>query len=283
MTCIHKAEMTSNSIQDKLLYDAIDNTSHKGVSITPGELMKIRPLLLAIGETHTKVGKDLTSPGMVTLDDINSALQNASTRKVTMQDKQIYFDLVQFLLSVQNLNVSQKYMNTWFGMACRTYTSNAEIPKLLLQYGCDMNYELGDSGMSPLHEAVQRNCMTTVKFLVNSGAKVNVTSSELSRQGKVWSAVLPICCAKNKNMASFLLHAGSDITSCLLHPKDKDHLSEDAKESLKELFMGVQSLHHCSRMAIRKQISDCHFMDKVHSLPLPRKLQDYILFSDVQL
>ncbi len=251
------------------------NTTHIGVNME----------VVGIKKSHPEVSASFIMHEIrVTSDDIEKAQERSSSRKLkeSLEENRMCCDKAKVLFSASNVNLSQDYINACFGMACRTYISNKDIPSLLLKYGPDINHELLDSGMTALHEAVQKDCMDTVSFLINVGAKVNITSSELSRQGKVWSPVLPICCATNKTMASFLLSAGSDIRSCLSHPPDKDHLTEHVKQTLKELFTSVQSLHHCSRMAIRKHISDCHFKDKVYSLPLPRRLQDYILFSDIK-
>ncbi len=133
---------------------------------------------------------------------------------------------------------------------------------------------------SPLYLAVRLNSLSMSRMLVEAGAALSVVDIH----GPV------LCKAQGNHLKQYLISSGSDLILCARHYVDttrqgisSEHtqtMSQEQRDYLRAIAEGVPKLLHLCRVAIRKQIRDCHFRELVFSLPLPEVMKNYLLYSD---
>ncbi|MCA7010493.1 ankyrin repeat domain-containing protein [Wolbachia endosymbiont of Tribolium confusum] len=130
------------------------------------------------------------------------------------------FDIVKFLLD-KNANIKAKdvYGNTPLHVAAQ-YDSKLEIVEFLLDKNASGINDVNNNGSTPLHVAIQGNKSSTVKFLLNKGASIQVKDKD----GKT-----PLDLAKQEgytNIVQMIEQRQSDLDEELLTAVRDGNLNE---------------------------------------------------------
>lgn len=162
---------------------------------------------------------------------------------------------------------------------------NAESAKCLQSLmNCGLSPDVVHNGETPIFHTIRKNNIPALKVLIAANCDLNVTSTTwgVENNGQEAKKVTPITLAyKFHKMRSveLLVEAG-----CRCYHLGWLTKSSDTMNALREWFQyrisNPRSLKNLCRFTIRRAIGYIPHK-KVELLELPRKLQDYILLTDI--
>lgn len=157
------------------------------------------PIIVALNNGHIKTAKILIEAGV----DINKLGDCGRTPLVNaILDDRI--ELVKLLLELgADVNVYSRAKHS--PLMLSLINKNSTIARMIIEAGANLN-TVTDYGFTPLHYAIRMNDIEMVKFMVEKGALVN---NNLNKWGN--SLIKEAVNKENLDMVSYLINIGLDI------------------------------------------------------------------------
>ena len=188
---------------------------------------------------------------------------------------------VELLLSY-HADVNKRDGNQDTALHWAVFKNRSECARALLQHGADVDArDYNDD--TPLSWAAQKGCLEPMQILVEYNASVNTVNrsghSPIYRSARLLAAGL----ADDNDEAclDLLLKACGQFDLRQVDGLLPRALQEDNKmrELLLPLCCTSRKLQELCRFAVRRQLRKQYIPNGVLALPLPRKLQEYLLLE----